>query len=134
MTSHSQSPSNVRSLIKIFEKIYFFKLDFYFKMICITESWCFNNLHINNINQMLDYVSIHQVRENCKTSDGIKIFIHKDLIYKKRHDLSDKNDNASALCLQIINQESKNIFINTIYRQPSINENNFKNYYGKSVD
>ena len=83
MTSHSQSPSNVRSLIKIFEKIYFFKLDFYFKMICITESWCFDDLHINNINQILNYVSIHQVRENCKTSDGIKIFIHKDLIYKR---------------------------------------------------
>ena len=33
------------------------------------------------------------------------------------------------LCLEIINQKSKNIFINTIYRPPS--GKNFENYFGK---
>ena len=38
---------------------------------------------------------------------------------------------TEALCLEIINQKSKNIFINTIYRQPSGNKENFENYFGK---
>ena len=38
---------------------------------------------------------------------------------------------TEALCLEIINQKSKTIFINAIYRQPSGNKENFENYFGK---
>ena len=85
-------------------------------MTCITDSWCFDDLHINNMYQMLNYVNINPVKENGKTSDGIAIFIHKDFIYNKRHDLRVQSDDASALCFQLINQKLKNIFTNTIYR------------------
>ena len=97
-------------------------------MICITESWCSDDLHTNNRYQIPNYASIHQVRKNGKTGGGITIFIHKELIYNISHDLSVNNENTEALYLEIINQKSKSIFINTIYKQPSGNK---ENYFGK---
>ena len=34
-------------------------------------------------------------------------------------------------CLEIIYQKSKSIFINTTYRQPCRNKENFENHFGK---
>ena len=48
-----------------------------------------------------------------------------------RYDLSVNDEDTEALCLEIINQKSENIFINTIYSQPSRNKENFQNYFGK---
>ena len=45
--------------------------------------------------------------------------------------LSVNDEDTQALCLVIIDQKSKNIFINTIYRQPSGYIENFENYFGK---
>ena len=53
------------------------------------------------------------------------------MIYNIRHDLSVNNENTESLCLEIINQKSKNNLINTIYRQPSGNKENFENCFGK---
>ena len=100
-------------------------------MIFITKSWCSDDLCTNNRYQLPNYVSIHQVRKNGKTGSGITIVIHKELIYNIRHDLGVNDEDTLALCLEIINQKSKNIFINTIYRQPSGNKENFENYFCK---
>ena len=51
-----------------------------------------------------------------------------------RHDLSANDEDTEALCFEIINQKSKNLFINTIYRQPSGNKENFENYFGKFLE
>ena len=40
----------------------------------------------------------------------------------------------NTLCLEIRNQKSKNIFINTIYRQPSGNKENFENCFSKFLE
>ena len=53
------------------------------------------------------------------------------MIYNIRHDLSVNNEDTEALCPEITNQKSKIIFINTIYRQPPGNKENFENYFGK---
>ena len=53
------------------------------------------------------------------------------MVYNIRHDLSVNNEDTEALCLEIIHQKSKNIFMNTIYRHPSGNKENFENYFGK---
>ena len=103
-------------------------------MICITKSWCSDDLQTISRYQLPNYVSIHQVRKNGKTGGGITIFIHKELIYNIRHDLSVNDEGAEGLCLEIINQKLKNIFINTIYRQPSGNKKNFENYFGKFLE
>ena len=52
------------------------------------------------------------------------------MIYNIRHDLSVNDEDTEALCLEI----NKNIFINTIYRQPSGNKENFENYFGKFLE
>ena len=124
---------NIRSLNKKLESLknLLVELDFYFKMICIIKSWCSDDLHTNNRYQLPNYVSIHQVRKTGIKGGGITTFIRKELIYNIRHDLSANNEDNEALCLEKLNQKSKNIFINTIYRQPSGNEENFENYFGK---
>ena len=53
------------------------------------------------------------------------------MIYYIKHDLSVNTKDTEAVCLEIINQKSKNIFINTFYRQPSGNKENFENHFGK---
>ena len=119
---------NIRSLNKNFESVknLLVEINFCFKVICITESWCSDDPHTNNRYQLPNYLSIHQGRKNDKTGGGITIFIHKQLLYNIRHDLSVDDDDTEALFLEIRNQKSKNIFINTIYRQPSGNKENLK--------
>ena len=119
---------NIRSLNKNFESVknLLVEINFCFKVICITESWCSDDSHTNNRYQLPNYLSIHQGRKNDKTGGGITIFIHKQLLYNIRHDLSVNDDDTEALFLEIRNQKSKNIFINTIYRQPSGNKENLK--------
>ena len=97
---------NIRSLNKNFESLKYLlaEINFSFKMICITESWCYDDVHSKNRYQLPSNVSIHQVRKNSKTGSDITIFIHKELIYNIRHDLSVNNENTEALCLKIINQ------------------------------
>ena len=92
---------NIRSLNKNFESLknVLVEIKFCFKVICITESWCSVDLHTNNRYQLLNYVSIHQVRKNGKTGGGITIFIHNELIYNIRHDLSVSDEDTEALCL-----------------------------------
>ena len=80
---------NNRGLNKDFESLknLLVEINFCFKVICITESWCSDDTHTNNRYQLTNYVSIHQSRKNGKTGGGITIFIHKELIYNIRHDL-----------------------------------------------
>ena len=49
-----------------------------------------------------------------------QLLIHKDLIYNIRHNLSVNND-TEALYLNMINQKSKNIFINTTFTDSHLN-------------
>ena len=56
------------------------------------------------------------------------------MIYNIRHGLGVNDEDTGALCLEIINQKSKNIFITTIYRQPSGNKESFENYFGKLLE
>ena len=90
---------NIRSLNKNFEclKNLLVEINFCFKVIYITESWCSYDLNTNNRYQLSNYVSIHQVKKNGKTGGGITIFIHKELIYNIRHDLGVNDEDTEAL-------------------------------------
>ena len=117
--SFSDLHLNIRSLNKNFESLknLLVEINFCLKVICITESWYSDDPHTKNSYQLTNYVVIHQGKKNGKTGGGTTIFIHMELIYNIRHDLSLNDEDSEALCLEIINQKSKNIFINTIYRQ-----------------
>ena len=98
---------NIRSLnknIKIAKNL-LVEINFCFREIFITESWCSDDPHTKNRYQLLHYLSIHQGWKNGKTGCGITIFIHKELICNIRHDLSVNDEDNEALCLEIINQK-----------------------------
>ena len=99
-------------------------LKFEFKVICITETWCSDN---HNLFKLPQYNSIHQVKRTGK-GGGIAVFLHESLTFNVRHDLSANNANIEALCIEIINKKSKNILINTQYRQSAGNFNEFEAY------
>ena len=102
-------------------------LKFEFKVIFITETWCSDNAINHNLFKLPQYKRIHQVR---KTSKGvvIAVFIHESLTFNIRHDLSVKNANIEALCLEIINRKSNNILINIQYHQPAGNFSELESY------
>ena len=56
------------------------------------------------------------------------MFFHESLTFNIRHDLSVNNAHIEALCVEIINKKSQNILINTQYRQPAGNVNEFEAY------
>ena len=59
------------------------------------------------------------------------VFIYEELIHNIRNYLSVNNDDTESLCLETIIQKSRNTFIETVYRQPSGNEESVENYFGK---
>ena len=75
--------------------------------------------------ELPQYKSIHQVRRAGK-GGGIAVFLREPLTFNIRHDLSVNNADIEALCVEIINKKSKNILINTQYRQPVTNFNVFE--------
>ena len=79
----------------------------------------------HNILELLQYKSIHQVRRTAK-GGAIAVFLHESLTFNIRHDLKVNNANIKALCLEIIKQKTKNILINTQYRQPIGNFSEFE--------
>ena len=81
----------------------------------------------HNLSKLPQYESIHQVRRTSK-GGGIAVFLHESLTFNIRHDLSVNNADIEALCVEIINKKSKNILINTQYRQPAGNFNEFEAY------
>ena len=86
---------NIRSLQKNFDKLIDFlaTLDFEFKVICISEIWCSEDVSCNRLYKIPNYNSIHQTRGNDKTGDEVAMFIHNSLIYNIKPDLSINNDN-----------------------------------------
>ena len=111
---------NIRSLQRNFDKLTKFldNLDFEFKVICISETWCSENVSCNSLYKIPNCNSNHQIRGNGKAGGGVATFIHNTLIYNMKPDLSINNDNIEALCIEIVNNNGKNILINTQYRQP----------------
>ena len=115
---------NIRSLNKNFESLknLLFEINFCFKVICITESCCSDDLHTNNRYQLPIYVSIHQVRKNGKIGGGITIFIHKELIYDIRRDLSVKDGDTNFKVRSYCNTAFSHIFI-PIINKPTCDTN-----------
>ena len=123
--SFSMLHLNIRSLQKNFGSLFnlLMTLKFEFKVICITGAWCSDNSMNHNLFKLPQYKSIHQVSRT-----GIAVFLHESLTLNVRHDLSVNNADIEALGVEIINKKSKNILINTQYRQRAGNFNEFEAY------
>ena len=112
---------NIRSFPKNSDKLIDFldTLDFEFKVICISETWCSKNVSCNSLYKIPNYNSIHQTRGNGEAGGGLAMFIYNTLIYNMKPDLGINNDNVEALCIEIVKNNGKNILINIQYRQPA---------------
>ena len=103
-------------------------LTFNFKVICVTETWCSSEHNNSDLYKLTNYSSIHQIRSSGKTGGGLAIFVRNSLTYNVRKDLSTNNEDIKPLCIEIINTKSKNILVNTSYRQPAGRYNEFEIY------
>ena len=72
---------NIRSIKKNFDnfKLFFSTLAFSISVICFSETWL--DEVGNFLNELPDYISKHQVRDDHK-GGGVSIYIHKSLSFK----------------------------------------------------
>ena len=75
-------------------------LNFSFKIICITETWCQGSENNSNYG-IPGYTSIHQPRAVSQISNhaggGVCVFIHNSLNFKSRSELSINNADCESL-------------------------------------
>ena len=85
---------------------------------------------VNNSKFVLpNYTPIHQPRANVDhASGGVCIFVHNSINFKPRADLNVNNSDCESLNIEIINKATKNIIVNTMYRQPAGDLKAFKNH------
>lgn len=134
---------NIRSISKNFDnfKILLQQLNFTFKVICISETWCKKDGEDVNDNEnenktefskfsLPEYKVVHQPRkkQNRANGGGVCIFVHDSLKFKKHRQLSVNDSDCEILSIEIINKKSRNIIISSIYRQPSGNVKKFKQH------
>ena len=119
---------NIRSLNKNFEelKLLLLKVNFQFKIICVTETWCHSE-DINNF-QIPNYIVIHQVRKNKNVGGGVCIYIHKSLRFKQLEKLNVNTSDVESITIEILSNYGKNVLVNTCYRPPSGDVNVFKKH------
>jgi hypothetical protein len=82
---------NIRSITKNIDKLKHFLIDcnYSFSIICITETWCSDELLQTNSNfQIPNYKLISFERKTNKRGGGIATYIQNDQAFKVRQDLS----------------------------------------------
>ena len=102
-------------------------MNFEFKILCLTETWCQDDPSSNSLYILPNYNLKHQVRKQGK-GGGISIFIHKSLVFKMRPELNINNHHVETLCVEILNEHKRNSLINVIYRRPSGAYEQFQRY------
>ena len=112
---------NVRISIKTsnpFKKL-LTAIKFEFKVICLTETCCTDDLRNETLFNSEDYTSINRVRKNGR-GGGICAFIHNSLTFKLKSDLGTNNNDIKSLAIEIINKKCKNVVISAHYKQPAV--------------
>ena len=128
---------NIRSISKNFEDFRHLlkQLNFNFKIICITETWCKKDEAKSEENQskksfskfsLPGYKVLHQARPH-KKGGGLCIFVHESLNFKRKENLSVNDNDCEILTIELISK-IQNIIISCVYRQPSGNLKNFKQH------
>ena len=96
---------NIRSIQKNFEKLKFLlsKLNYTFKIICLSETWCNDQ---KSIPHLQNYNFLHQGRQN-KKGGGVLIFVHNSLNFKVKNELNICTEDVESLAVEIINKATK---------------------------
>ena len=129
---------NIRSMNKNFEsfKEFYSKIKFKFSIVCFSETWVGDISFSKNSNfELSGYKVLHQTRKSFK-GGGVCVFVHENLSFKLREDLSINCDAMQSLSIEISSTKSKNIILNTIYRPPNSDmkqfETHFKDFFSKN--
>ena len=115
---------NIRSLNSNFEefKNILQESNYYFNIICLSETWSTDNYFKDNSNFHLpNYDAIHLERKTNKKGGGVLIYIKTNLIYKIRENLSISDCDREILSIEIINDRSKNFIVSCCYKPPNSN-------------
>ena len=104
--------ANLRSINKNFEtfKSFCSKLNCTFSVICFSETWATDNSICNDSNFQI---------ENYTKGGGLRIFVHKEIYFKPRTDLSINSNDVGSLCIEIHHKKDKNILFSVMYRPPN---------------
>ena len=108
---------NVRSLNKNFENLELLLSalhNFPFSVLGISETWL--NPCSPPLYNLENYKMIRTDRNDGRGGGGVAFYIHSDLNFKVRHDLS--IESAESLFIEITNLKGKNRVIGVIYRPP----------------
>ena len=88
-------------------------------MICFSETWVTDNSICNDSNfQIENYTVLHQVRESGR-GGGLSIFVHKEVYFKPRTDLSINSNDVESLYIEIHHKKDKNNFFCVMYSPPN---------------
>ena len=88
-------------------------------MICFSETWTADNSICDNSNfQVENCTVLHQVTESGR-GGGLSIFVHKEIYFKPRTDLSINSNNVESLCIEIHHKKDKNTLFSVMYRPPN---------------
>ena len=112
------------------------KIKFKFSIVCFSETWVYDISFSKNSNfQLSGYKVLHQTRKNRK-GEGACVFVHENLSFKLRKDLSINCDAIQSLSIEISSTKFKNIILNTIYRPLNGDmkqcETHFKDLFSKN--
>ena len=97
---------------KIFKnfKNFLADLKYNFSIIYFSDTWLNDLDSCNQGNVLPDYKSIHQIRNHSRRG-GVSIYIHKNLSFKIKYDLSIIGKNAESISVEIISNYSAKHFI-----------------------
>ena len=98
-TSYLLSCEATKKLKHFSLETFYNSLNVCFSIICLSETWVNDN-------------------KPEKKLLGIAIFIRDSLLHKIREDLNINCDDIESLSIKIINNHSKNIILNEVYRPP----------------
>ena len=103
-----------------------------FSIVFFLDDISFNK---NSNFQLSGYQVLHQTRKDRK-GEGVCVFVHENLNFKLREELSIKCDAIQSLSIEISSTKSKNIILNTIFRPPNGDmkqcETYFKDVFSKN--
>ena len=118
---------NIRSMHRNFEDLKFFLklMRFEFTFICLTETWCSEDLKKNSNFQLENYSIVYQNRVCKDKGGGVCIYVHNSVSFKERPDLSSNTNDCESLAIEVEQTQSKNFIVSVMYRPPPGNIKKF---------
>ena len=112
---------NIRSMNKNFADLKFFlsQLRYQFSFICLTETWCKEQMDKNSLFQLPNYKIAYQNRSYKDNGGGVCIYIHDSYKFKIREDLSINCKDLESLSVEVLTNNRKNFIVTSSYRPPN---------------